>query len=1215
MVASDLVAVGISSADTFRGLMLGLRGRTRLTQQQLASRLGVSTRTIQYWETGVSYPGAANLKALIAAYLDVLAFAPGLEQQEAHALWESARFEAPRLGAPFDETWFSGLLASKPGALAEPSAGAAQRRQDWGEAPRLNVLYGRSAELDTLKRWTVDERCRVVVLVGMGGIGKTALATQLAIEIATGFDFVYWRSLGLGLPPQFWLARAIAYLSDNQMTPAPEFGEALQQLTTLLRERRCLLVLDNFETVVESGASAAGYREDFAEYATIVRQLAQTNHESCLILTSREKPPGFGVLEGTRAPARSFRVDGLNVEASRALLQEVNLAADQSRWEMLVERYGGNALALRVVAESIDELFAGDVDAFLTQTNAVFGDIRRLLDEHVQRLPPLELEILYWLAIEREPLSFAMLQARMLRGATRAETLEALEALRRRSLVEHGDKTATFVLQPVIQDYIVDRIVETVARELASDQHDVVRRFPLVKGTAPDWVRSSQERFLGAAVLERLEVAYGSGEALERRFLQRLAWLRMQPPLEQGWEPGTLVNLLRLHRGHLQAVDLSGLHLRQVYLQQVEAQDASLAGAELAQSLVTDAFNFTRSVALSSDGTYLAAGTSNGEVRLWNVADRTPLLAVRAHTSMVFGLALSSSGQLASGGADGIIRLWRASDGGEAGSLVGHAGMVYGLVYSADGNLLFSSGLDGSVRIWDVRSGECHAQLASDASAKLAVAVNEDRRFAVCGALDGALLIWDLVDQTSLTRFQGHAGPTRSVAVDASGTLMASAGDDGHFRLWRLPLGELLLDRDTGDGGIFQVAMSRDGRLCVTGSSNGTVRVWETATGMCVATLSEHANIVFSVGLTGDGSMAASGSLDGTIRLWSVASARCTATIHSYMGGVRTISMSGQGDRFATGSVDGTVRLWATRSGALESTLRPQRGALMSVKLSVDARRLVIAGNGPVQLWSVSPAQRLSSLSGHRGMVYGLALPNDASKLATAGVDGTLRLWDLSTGERASILASFGSPINNIAISGDGRLLAAAVLGHAFELWSIDDKVQIASLPMGRGGTSWGIALSEDGRVLAGGGEDGQVHVWDVASKRLIRTLQAHTGGALSCALTRDGHRLATSGGDGQVRLWSVDSGEAIATWHEHVGGVWAVDISRDGQWLVSGGLDGTVRVWNADKPDGVHVRRPDRPYERMDITGLTGVTDAQRVALLSLGAVETSVTHGRSVG
>jgi WD40 repeat protein/transcriptional regulator with XRE-family HTH domain len=1186
--------------------MLGLRGRSRLTQQQLAHRLGISTRTIQYWETGVSFPAGAHLKSVIAAYLESGAFTPGHEREEAQALWESVSFEAPRLAAAFDQAWFARLLASQsdlPPALPQAHA-SPSRQEDWGEAPQLGALYGRSAELDTLNRWIVEEHCRLVMLVGMGGIGKTALATQLATDLASRFDFVYWRSIGLGLPPQFWLARTIAYLSENKMTAAQAVGEAVQQLTVLLRQRRCLLILDNLETVFEPGASAARYRDDYVAYGDILRQFAETSHDSCLIGTSREKPPDFARLEGPHAPTRSFRVGGLSVEASRQLLQEVKLDADQHRWELLVERYTGNALALKVVARTIDELFDGDVDTFLTQTDAVFGDIRRLLDEHIQRLSPVEVEILYWLAIEREQLSLAMLRERQSSATGRAETLEALDALNRRSLVEHGDAAATFTLQPVIQEYVDNRIVDAVVRELTSDQHDIVRRFPLIRGTATDWVRRSQERFLGEPVLRRLEVAYGSN-SIEHRLVERLAWLRTRPPHEQGWEPGTLANLLRLQRGHLQAVDLSGLHLRQVYLQQVEGQDASLAGADLVESLVTDAFNFTRSVAISPDGVYVAAGTSNGEVRLWRAADRTPLLAMQAHTSMVFGLAISAAGLLASGGADGVIRLWNVSDGSDAGSLAGHTGMVYDLAFCRDGEELLSAGLDGCVRIWNVAAGECRAVLQSGEPAKLAVAVDAEGQLAVSGAIDGTLAVWDLVTLTLVRKFHGHAGAVRGVALNASKSVLASAGDDGHLRIWDIPRDALLFDRDPGDGGVFQVAMSHDGRLCVSGASNGTVRMWETTTGQCLTTLSEHSNIVFSVGLTGDGRTAVSGGLDGTIRLWSVATGRCTATVHSYMGGVRSISLSGDGERFATGSVDGTVRLWAIRSGALEATLRPHRGLLMGVRLSTDAARIAIAGNGPVEVWSVSPAQRIGSVSGHAGMVYGLAVPNDATRLATGGVDGTLRLWSLAAGAGSSVLARYESAVNNIAISGDGRLLAAAVLGSAFDLWSADRRELVASFPMGPRGTSWAVALSEDGSVLAGGGEDGLVHIWDTASQRLRLTLDAHTGGALSCALSQDGRRLATSGGNGRVRLWSLDSGEAIATWSEHLGGVWAVDISRDGQWVVSGGLDGTVRVWNADQPVSVHALRPDRPYERMDITGLTGVTDAQRSALLSLGAVD----------
>ena len=141
--------------------------------------------------------------------------------------------------------------------------------------------------------------------------------------------------------------------------------------------------------------------------------------------------------------------------------------------------------------------------------------------------------------------------------------------------------------------------------------------------------------------------------------------------------------------------------------------------------------------------------------------------------------------------------------------------------------------------------------------------------------------------------------------------------------------------------------------------------------------------------------------------------------------------------------------------------------------------------------------------------------------------------------------------------------------------------------------------------AIASGGEDGTVRLWDALSGRSLATLAGHTGVVYGVALAPDGELLVSAGADGTVRLWDIPGGRARAVLQGHAGVVRGVALSTDGHTVASGGLDETVRLWDARLGTCLHILRTARPYEGMDITGLTGVTAAQRGALLSLGAVD----------
>jgi hypothetical protein len=163
--------------------------------------------------------------------------------------------------------------------------------------------------------------------------------------------------------------------------------------------------------------------------------------DGMLLLTGREAPPELALLIGV-TPVRTLRLDGLHLAACRVLLHDRGLVGDDNAWRGLAARYRGNPLALSLVGQAIVELFGGAIDALLAfaseTTGAVFGDLRRRLEEQIGRLSPLEESLLYWLAVEREPVGVAALRADLTAGAPPGEVLDALEALGRRSLLERA---------------------------------------------------------------------------------------------------------------------------------------------------------------------------------------------------------------------------------------------------------------------------------------------------------------------------------------------------------------------------------------------------------------------------------------------------------------------------------------------------------------------------------------------------------------------------------------------------------------------------------------------------------------------------------------------------------------------------------------------------------------------------------------------------------
>src|SRR6266567_3273949 len=447
----------------FAQLVLTLRTAIGLSQTGLAERLDASRRAVAEWEGGLSYPKTERLKELITLGMQQQAFGAGREEEEIRALWKAAHQKVL-----LDEAWLHDLLAPLSPVPLSPLAGT----------PRAHA----AAEP----------------------------AAYPGSRLAPQFEAVLWRSVRDAPSCEELVADCITFFSQ---TPPAEFPSSLEQRITQLVARlqasRCLLVLDNLETLLASGDPEGNYLPGYEGYGRLIERLAESVHQSCVLLTSRERPREIEALEGTRSPVRSLRLLGVDDQTAQELLSDRGLSGTPAAWQRLAASYAGNPLALKIVAQAISDLFDGDLDRFLQEGELIFNGVRPLLRQQVGRLSPLEHLLLTWLAVLREWTQLDTLVQVLHPRVLRSQVLEALEALSRRSLVER-EQQASFGLQSVVMEYLTDELGERLAGEIVLGEPQQLRQVALALAQAKDYVRESQVRLLVQPLLERLRSELGA---------------------------------------------------------------------------------------------------------------------------------------------------------------------------------------------------------------------------------------------------------------------------------------------------------------------------------------------------------------------------------------------------------------------------------------------------------------------------------------------------------------------------------------------------------------------------------------------------------------------------------------------------------------------------------------------------------------------------------
>ncbi|MFL5700165.1 MAG: NB-ARC domain-containing protein [Ktedonobacteraceae bacterium] len=1157
-----------------------------LSQEELAARVGTDPKTVSRWESGERLPRPDSRGALCELFE---------KNPEEFGLIKAGEKRQARLRA-----------------TGSKSVRHSSQKEGLVEAPSVKAFYGREEERAELEQWIIEDDCRVVAVLGIGGIGKSTLVSRLVEQIEEAFDYFFWASLQNAPPPGQVIGKCLQFVSVEHPTRVPEtLDEQLSLLLGYLQEQRCLLILDNVESVLQPHQRAGQYREGYEHYGRLIKLLGEVQHQSCLLLTSREKPREVAHQEGKSASVRSLHVTGMRQEEGRQLLHDKGLTGTDEQWSQLVDVYGGNPLALKIVSEPIQEVFGGEIGAFLQAGEMAFGDIHDLLEQQFQRLSAREQEILYWLAIEREPLLLGELRANMVSPASRDALLEALASLRRRSMIEKR-ASSHFTLQPVIMEYVIDKLVERASQDCIGETFDTWMRYAFMKAPTRDYVRESQMRLIVGPLAEQLLAMLGKA-GVEQKLRLMLARERRELSQQASYASGNTLNL-QIHLGwDLRGADFSQVTVRQAYLQGAALPEVNFSHAHFVDTIFTSTFGNVLVVGFHPTGDYLAMGTASGDIWLYRVSDGTPIFTCLGHTDGVWSIAFSPDGQyLASSSDDGTIRLWDVADRGAVAclsTLEDHTGRARAVAFSPDGKLLASGSDDRTIRLWDTRTGKCLHVLSGHSDRVWSVAFHPDGTLLASGSTDQTLRIWDVQSGASLRVLQGHTASIRSVRFSPDGKLLASGSDDHAVCLWNGETGDRLHTLYGHTNRVWSVAFSPDGSLLASSSEDRTIRIWSSATWRCLRILQDHTHGVRSVMFNPAGTLLASGGDDQTCRIWEVGSSNCLRTLQGYTNRIWSLACAPDGNTLASCSEDGSIRLWEIsnlKSTSCFKTLAGRDHGARSIAFSPQGGVLASGGEDQaVRVWDVITGRTLDILSGHSDWVRCVAFSPRAQILASGGEDLMIRVWERSRPNRClHVLSGHSSWVRSIAFNPEGNLLASGGDDFMVLLWDVMSGRSLYRL-QGHTGQVRAVAFSPDGAFVASGSEDRTIRLWDARDGRCLKTLMGHSSRVLSVVFSPDGHLLASGSVDRTIRLWDVASGQCLRILQGHTNYVRSLVFTPDGRTLASGGDDGTIRLWDMHTHELRKTLVIEKPYERMNIAQVTGLTEAQRAALYALGAIE----------
>jgi WD40 repeat protein len=306
---------------------------------------------------------------------------------------------------------------------------------------------------------------------------------------------------------------------------------------------------------------------------------------------------------------------------------------------------------------------------------------------------------------------------------------------------------------------------------------------------------------------------------------------------------------------------------------------------------------------------------------------------------------------------------------------------------------------------------------------------------------------------------------------------------------------------------------------------------------------------------------------------------------------MRAVAFSPDGAQLAAAGDDRKVHTYHAETGVPIEVYAGHGAAVGAVTFTPSAALVSGSGDASAVVWEMDPDWALERTIGAiddpsqlADRVLAIDFSPDGALLATAGGEparsGELKLWNVADGKLAlAISEAHHDTIFSVDFSADGKYLATGGADKAVRVFEAADGRQV-KLFEGHTHHVLGVSWRSDGRLLVSCGADTAVKVWDFESGEQQRSLNFSPKQAVAVQFVGDTTNALVTSGDNLLRLFQAENGGLIRNYDGAGGYVHTIAVTPDGKLVAAGGEDGVLRLFNGENTQRLKEFAPPKSKE-----------------------------------